>query len=243
MTSTIASHLPRAVGMALAIDRAARLGVTSPWQRRRDRPLLVRRRLAQPRDRAGGAQHDGADARSRASRCRSSSCARTTGSGSASRRRPAGSSRRSPPGPRSATRSRTGTTPPRCSESRASSPDGCASGDGRPFSTSARCATSATRARTRRWRTGRRRRSAPTTSATRSSAPRAGSCLRGARAGEELANDYLAARDEARELALEVDRAPADDLGGAGHGAARAALARQSSPRRRAASASRATSR
>ncbi|HUG64397.1 MAG TPA: transketolase C-terminal domain-containing protein [Gaiellaceae bacterium] len=32
MTSTIASHLPRAVGMALAIDRATRLGVASPWQ-------------------------------------------------------------------------------------------------------------------------------------------------------------------------------------------------------------------
>ena len=32
MTSTIASHLPRAVGMALAIDRAARLGVSSPWK-------------------------------------------------------------------------------------------------------------------------------------------------------------------------------------------------------------------
>jgi 2-oxoisovalerate dehydrogenase E1 component len=31
MTSTIASHLPRAVGMALAIDRAARLGVAGPW--------------------------------------------------------------------------------------------------------------------------------------------------------------------------------------------------------------------
>ncbi len=32
MTSTIASHLPRAVGMALAIDRAPRLGVTCPWK-------------------------------------------------------------------------------------------------------------------------------------------------------------------------------------------------------------------
>jgi 2-oxoisovalerate dehydrogenase E1 component len=32
MTSTIASQLPRAVGMAFAIDRAARLGVPSPWQ-------------------------------------------------------------------------------------------------------------------------------------------------------------------------------------------------------------------
>jgi 2-oxoisovalerate dehydrogenase E1 component len=31
MTSTIASHLPRAVGMALAIDRAARLDVPGPW--------------------------------------------------------------------------------------------------------------------------------------------------------------------------------------------------------------------
>jgi 2-oxoisovalerate dehydrogenase E1 component len=31
MTSTIASHLPRSVGMALAIDRAARLRVSCPW--------------------------------------------------------------------------------------------------------------------------------------------------------------------------------------------------------------------
>ncbi|MBF6463769.1 MFS transporter [Nocardia beijingensis] len=30
-TSTIASHLPRAVGLAFAIDRAARLGVDGPW--------------------------------------------------------------------------------------------------------------------------------------------------------------------------------------------------------------------
>nr|WP_081706183.1 thiamine pyrophosphate-dependent enzyme [Nocardia sp. CNY236] len=30
-TSTIASHLPRAVGLAFAIDRAARLGLSSPW--------------------------------------------------------------------------------------------------------------------------------------------------------------------------------------------------------------------
>ena len=32
MTSTIASHPPRAVGIALAIDRAKRLGVASPWK-------------------------------------------------------------------------------------------------------------------------------------------------------------------------------------------------------------------
>ncbi|MGH3065316.1 MAG: thiamine pyrophosphate-dependent enzyme, partial [Gaiellaceae bacterium] len=31
MTSTIASHLPRAVGMALAIDRAARVDIACPW--------------------------------------------------------------------------------------------------------------------------------------------------------------------------------------------------------------------
>ena len=33
MTSTIASHLPRGVGMALAIDRAARLDIPCPWAR------------------------------------------------------------------------------------------------------------------------------------------------------------------------------------------------------------------
>ena len=32
-TSTIASHLPRAVGVAFAIDRAAKLKVASPWER------------------------------------------------------------------------------------------------------------------------------------------------------------------------------------------------------------------
>jgi 2-oxoisovalerate dehydrogenase E1 component len=32
-TSTIASHLPRAVGVAFAIDRAGKLGVPSPWPR------------------------------------------------------------------------------------------------------------------------------------------------------------------------------------------------------------------
>jgi 2-oxoisovalerate dehydrogenase E1 component len=33
MTSTIASHLPRAVGIAFAIDRASRLDLPSPWER------------------------------------------------------------------------------------------------------------------------------------------------------------------------------------------------------------------
>ena len=43
--------------------------------------------------------------------------------------------------------------------------------------------------------------------------------------GEELANDYLAARDEARELALEVAALPQMTTRRAGDGAARAALA------------------
>ena len=56
-TSTIASHLPRAVGLAIALHRAHRLGVTSPWPRRRGGGLLLRRRLGQPLDRRRGDQH------------------------------------------------------------------------------------------------------------------------------------------------------------------------------------------
>ena len=44
-TSTIASHLPRALGVAFAIGRAARLGMPQPVARRRARGVLVRRRL------------------------------------------------------------------------------------------------------------------------------------------------------------------------------------------------------
>ena len=60
MTSTIASHLPRAVGMALAIDRAARLGVSSPWAQ--DAIVLCSFGDASLNHatRAGGAQHGGA---------------------------------------------------------------------------------------------------------------------------------------------------------------------------------------
>ena len=56
-TSTIASHLPRAVGVAFAIDRAAKLGVDCAWPARCRRRVQLRRRLDQPRDRAVGAQH------------------------------------------------------------------------------------------------------------------------------------------------------------------------------------------
>ena len=102
-------------GWRFAIDRAAAPRRASPWQRRRDRPVLVRRRVAQPRDGAGGAEHHGADLvpgpaaaaalRVRGQRARASAC----------RPRRAGSSPRSPPASRSATRSRTGTILPRCS--------------------------------------------------------------------------------------------------------------------------------
>ncbi len=50
-TSTIASHLPRAVGVAFAIDRAGKLGVVVALAGRRDRRVQLRRRLGQPLDR------------------------------------------------------------------------------------------------------------------------------------------------------------------------------------------------
>ena len=58
-TSTIASHLPRAVGIAFAIERARELGVASAWPAGRGRRLLVRRRVAEPRDGAVRAQRGG----------------------------------------------------------------------------------------------------------------------------------------------------------------------------------------
>ena len=59
MTSTIASHLPRAVGIALADrPRSAARRARARGQRDAIVALLVRRRLAQSRDRAGGAEHD-----------------------------------------------------------------------------------------------------------------------------------------------------------------------------------------
>ena len=84
-TSTIASHLPRAVGVAFAIERAKKLGVECPWPSDARRRLQLRRRVAQPRDGAGGAEQRGAHRATRACRCRCSSSARTTASGSASR--------------------------------------------------------------------------------------------------------------------------------------------------------------
>ena len=141
MTSTIASHLPRAVGMALAIDRARRLGVPSPWQPDAVRRLLLRRRVDQPRDRAGGAEHGrehgvpgppaAAPTRVRGQRPRDQR-ALSRGLG---RDDPAGRVRAF------ATRRPTGATPRPFSRRRASSPPGCANSADRRFSTSAPSAT------------------------------------------------------------------------------------------------------
>ena len=207
-TSTIASHLPRAVGMAFAIERARRLGVECGVARRRGRRLLVRRRVAEPRDGAGCAQHDVASSRTTASRFRCCSSARTTASGSACRRPRRGSSSRSTAGRSSPSSGSTVTTPPRCSRPRASWGSGCGSTGTQRCCISAPCATSATRARTWRPRTGRARRSGPTTRATRCSRRAAGSCRRAVGAGEELAEEYLAIRARVRERALAATERP-----------------------------------
>ena len=55
-TSTIASHLPRALGVAFAIARAARVGVATRWPDDADRRVQLRGRLAEPLDRAGRPQ-------------------------------------------------------------------------------------------------------------------------------------------------------------------------------------------
>ncbi len=59
-TSTIASHLPRAVGVAFSIARAGKLGVPVAVARRRGRGLQLRRRVGEPLDRRRRHQHRGA---------------------------------------------------------------------------------------------------------------------------------------------------------------------------------------
>ena len=80
-TSTIASHLPRAVGVALAMD-APHLEVAPPWPPTPS-SCALRRRLREPLDRRGAI--NAAALAHRASRCRSCSSARTTASASAPR--------------------------------------------------------------------------------------------------------------------------------------------------------------
>ena len=91
-TSTIASHLPRAVGLAFALGNRAALAPTA-LAGRRPRGLQLRRRLGEPLDGAGRAQRGGV-APTAGCDCRCSWSARTTASGSTVRRR-AGWRRRS----------------------------------------------------------------------------------------------------------------------------------------------------
>ena len=107
----------------------------------RDRRLLVRRRVAEPRDGAVCAQRGGPLRLPRASAYRSSSSARTTASGSACRRPRAGSSSRSTAGPSSPSSASTGTTRPPCSPLRRSSRSGSARTVTPPCSICGPCAT------------------------------------------------------------------------------------------------------
>ena len=83
-TSTIASHLPRALGVALAISRAKRLGVPLALAPRRGHRVQLRRRQPQPLDRGRRAERGRLRASRRACRCRWCSSARTTASASRS---------------------------------------------------------------------------------------------------------------------------------------------------------------
>ena len=99
-TSTIASHLPRAVGLARrAAPGPTGWASTSRVAARRRRGLLVRRRLGQPLHRRRRDQHRAATPPSAGCRCRSCSSARTTASASRCRPRTAGSSPRTGPAP------------------------------------------------------------------------------------------------------------------------------------------------
>ena len=56
-TSTIASHLPRAVGLAIAIHRAERVGVATEWPDDAVVVCFLRGRLGEPFDGHGRDQH------------------------------------------------------------------------------------------------------------------------------------------------------------------------------------------
>ena len=208
-TSTIASHLPRAVGVAFAIERARVSASTPPWPRR-TRSSCARsathRSTTRPR-------------RPRSTPRRSS---RTSGQPlpllfvcednglGISVPTPEAWVEQSLHGrPELAVERVEGDDPAQCSRPRASSGSGCGSTATRRSCISARCATSShagadleTAYRAGR-RSGRLRR------ATRCSRPGAGWSTTGARSGEELADDYLAVRARVRERALARDGAAA----------------------------------
>ena len=138
MTSTIASHLPRSVGWR-SRSIALRAGLV-PVAAGCDRALLVRRRLAEPRERAGGSQHccalrlpgpaASASLPVRGQRPRAQRAdARRVGGGSASI------------SARAALPATGGQRPSRRAESTRELRTGCAASESRPCSISARCAT------------------------------------------------------------------------------------------------------
>ncbi len=114
-TSTIASHLPRAVGLARRSTCAGVPGRRHPGRvaagsagrhdlaDRRDRGLLVRRRVGQPRGAPRRRSTPPAGSTTPGRTCRCCSSARTTGSGSACARRTAGSPQTLQPSPGCAT--------------------------------------------------------------------------------------------------------------------------------------------
>ena len=111
-TSTIASHLPRAVGLAFALGRAARLGAARRWPADAIVVCQPRRRLGQPLHRGRARSTPPATAPTSACRCRCCSCARTTASASACAPRRAGSRRPPPAGRASPTSTPTAPTWP-----------------------------------------------------------------------------------------------------------------------------------
>ena len=229
-TSTIASHLPRAVGVAIAIDRARKLGVDGAWPR--DAVVVCS---------FGDASLNHATAQARSTRprtprtsafpCPCSSSARTTASGSASRRPPGGWARtlasRTDDPLRGRRRRRSGG---RARTSRASSPTGCARPGGRLCSTSAPCATSATRAPTSRPPTARPADVRADLDRTRSSQPAAlARPHRSAHRRRARRRSTSSAGQRVREVALAAARRP--QLESAGRGDAR--RSRRARPRRR----------
>ena len=193
-TSTIASHLPRAVGVAIAIDRARKLGVACPWP---DDAIVVcsfgdaslNHATAQAAlNTAAHAAHQhlpvpllfvcedngiGISVPTPAGWVASALSSRAALRYETRRRR------------RSRRRAR------RCARARRL---GARDAAGRRSSTCAPFATSATPAPTSRPPTARPPTCAPTSSATRSSRPAAWLVAAGVRTGAELAADYLEAR-------------------------------------------------
>ena len=215
-TSTIASHLPRAMGVAFAIGRAARLGLETRWAPEAIAiasfgDASLNHSTAQGAlNAASYTAHQGmADAAAAA-------CARTTAGGSACRRRRRGSRPRcrgaracATSWPTAAIRSPS-TTSPR------SSPSTCGHGGAPPSCTCAPCGSVGTPGPTSSRRTGAPPACAPTRLATRCWPPPRVLVEAGAATPGEIVDRYLAGRARVRELAAKLlaERTVAGILGG-----------------------------